>query len=263
MTSIEEQVDWPRTDVLRMRWIAVFFGKSKAANLSYPARSHREPSPAGALLWLPMGAWAVLCGVYHHQPQHQYRRLFPTRATLAEHDVPATMRYFEDRFHHDIKQSRRAMVAITGNQFSGLGRNRNTNALGVPFDREIRKCLPPDDPRLEAPLGRAATIVDAVPWKFANWSKVKGDKTQLLESGRRYLLGTLENLSPKAIIASGGHAQSALRELFELEQSHRGTLSINGHEIPWFSVVAPTAFGDRFRNDMEKIRSEIQRALEP
>ncbi|MDF2435336.1 MAG: hypothetical protein JWP44_4967, partial [Mucilaginibacter sp.] len=137
----------------------------------------------------------------------------------------------------------------------------------------------------QAPLGRAARLLDIVPWKFAEWGRVNNAlKEQLLELGAPWLRQALEANCPKAIIACGQDVRCKMHELdaeapaYIPDSAQCGWFNIDTPQgrrrVPWFGVCHPSswpvenpAYGeggpliDAFKRDIKAIVPYVREAL--
>lgn len=204
-------------------------------------------------------------------PSIDVNEIFPTRANLRKFGCASLEDVFSNRFtpgpsKTPIKHGRDGK----GRAKWVRGRRDATyQRTWAEIDRALRDCLldMTVDER-DAPLGRIATIVDVVPWKFKAWSKVGPDiRDELLELGAPYLRGVLKAYPP-AIIIAAGHAVRVLMESryqgvpkYAPGNPQRGRLHIGKLRVPWFGVSHPAAHADRFHSDMMLISPSICKHL--
>jgi hypothetical protein len=195
---------------------------------------------------------------------------FPSRRELHAAGAERLVRYFEERFEpgpiayplvHGRDGNRLAVWTRHGQR-----RRPAPQETWRAIEEALRACLPDIDAN---PLGRVAAIVDVVPWKFRNWSKVDENvRRALILAGQPYLRWTLSTYPPAMVVVAGQDAWTALAAAFPERMPgyspngiRSGELYLNGVQIPVVGTVAPTARRDRFRSDMRAIAARIRQAL--
>jgi hypothetical protein len=187
--------------------------------------SFQEESPD----WFPdtlRGKWLAIVTT---NPSIAPDEPFPTlRHWKGEADTPAIEHYFSQRFAFDAATN----LLPNGRSQSSFGGDNGLciwNHAGAPVRacatwRNIESALAEavelaGHGRLPALLGTVAMLVDAVPWKFKNWSGVDGhrrwkrrdsqggriDRRDLfIAAARDYCRWTLETHAPPLLIVTGG-----------------------------------------------------------
>ncbi len=207
-------------------------------------------------------------------PSINSKEIFPSRADLAAHGHQALQCFFQQRFD----PGRRESPVIHGRVRPGPTCWRNVDrprafgqATWSRAEVALRSCL--EGTRLgslAAPLGHVAAIIDAVPWKFARWSRAPDHlKNNLTKKGRPYFEAVLKAHTPAVIVATGEHVRRMMHTLYPNSipefikgPEQRGLIDIGAQKIPWFGVVAPTGGkGRRFYEEMHQIAPDIRKAL--
>jgi hypothetical protein len=244
-------------------------GHKQFVGKKIPVQGLHLPELYSGSPWQHRKKWVAIVTV---NPSIDPTEIFPTRTHLTTHGIASVVSFFENRF-----EPRRIDSPITHGRSGANSKWKNPKkpqAYRQPtwaaIDAAVRTCLPLHGRKNEkAPLGHVAAIVDIVPWKFAHWAKVPYEiQMELLKLGEHFLNATLAKHPPAVIIAAGKSVRQIMHTMhqkgvpvYQTKTRQTGTMNIGGREVPWFGVVAPTAHGNRFRDDMRSIRLQIRAAI--
>lgn len=195
--------------------------------------------------------------------------LFPGICHFNDHrnrnDIAGLVRYFDERFDLDCRTDPLPHGRFEGRLKVWKGSleqpTYHRQATWEEIEKALRRCL--DLKGVEPPLGAIAAIVDAVPWKFAKWSCVLPEwQRDLLKLGNPYLSRTLQSRRPPAAVIACGLGAKLLPKGHMLLSARDGQLPINGRNIPFFEMSAPTAHGGAFMKQMIQSAGKLNAALE-
>jgi hypothetical protein len=253
--EIEDAID--ETIMWQLAGHPKFVGAPIAANLL------QLPELYSGSPWEYLDRWIAFVTI---NPSIHPDEIFPRRADREMFQIQQLSQFFTERFQPGPLMGPLLHGRNGANQATWRNRNNPTphgQSTWTRIDRAVSNCLALAGPAPATALGQIATMVDIVPWKFAQWSAVPGGtKAELLALGEPYLTATLQEHTPAVIVAAGESVRRLMHDLhpntippYESGKRQNGIIQVGACAVPWFGVVAPTA--NRFYVDMQEIAPQM------